>query len=96
MKDTFYFITEYTENEHDILHDLFLKELSDRGYELIYYRKKEYHIPMIREAKTNAPRWAVLDICMDFDINIKAAGFFYKNGIMARECYEQGYEKSYV
>jgi len=93
MKDVFYFTLSLTENEHDIMEGILFEELDKRGYELIYYRQyKTGHVPMMREAKTDAPRWVVLDICMDFGISITAAGFFYKNGIMDGEKYNQGYE----
>lgn len=94
MKDTFYFLTHSTENEHLCLKSIFEIELEKRGYELIYYRKmKSGHIPLQREAKTNAPRWEVLNICMDFNVDIVARGFLYKNGVQDREVYDQGFDR---
>lgn len=94
MKDTFYFLTEATESEHSFLEEIFKQGLEKRGYELIYYRKmKNGHIPMQREAKTNAPRWAVLDICMENMIDIIAGGFFYERGVQSREVYDKGFER---
>lgn len=93
MKDTFYFLTLCAECEHGFVEEIFERELKLRGYELIYYRKmKNGHIPMQREAKTNAPRWVVLEICYDFRIEIIAGGFLYKKGVQDREVYGQGFD----
>lgn len=93
MKDTFYFLTNYTECEHRFVEEIFERELKLRDYKLLYYRKmKNGHIPLQREAKTNAPRWVVLDICADFNIDIVAGGFLYKNGVQDREVYNQGFD----
>ena len=93
MKDTFYFHVSGTECEHSFLEEFFKEGLEKRGYELLYYRKfKKGHVAMEREAKTNAPRWVVLELCAEWNINIVASGFYYKNGVMDHEVYDMGYE----
>ncbi len=87
MKEGCFFTLRATESEHSFLEDIFFNELFKRGFSLIYYRKfKTGHIPLWREAKTDAPRWVVLDICKEFSIDIETGGFTYKNGIRDKEC----------
>lgn len=93
MKDTFYFITKLTEFEHGIVEGILREELEAIGWELLYYRQfKTGHVPTYREAKTNAPRWVVLNICMDRYLDIVSGGFKYEKGVMVGESYDNGYE----
>lgn len=93
MKDNFYFVLRLTESEHGIVEGIFRRELESAGYELIYYRPyKTGHIPTYREAKTNAPRWAVLKICEEFSIDFVSSGLKYEAGVMVGESYDNGYE----
>lgn len=86
MKDAFYFTTSATENEHFFIEEFLREALEKDGYKLLYYRKfKNGHVPMKREAKTNAPRWVVLDICREQGLDIESGGFYYKRGIVDHE-----------